>query len=364
MATLLERLFAPFRAKPSPPLLDTYEDANTPNGTSSSDPASVTAAPAPDSLRVEGQEKGFEKPYWLDNEDILRDEGVLFGLSESEATEKVEVIRKYFAYLATDSEQALLHQNEQIQELNLFIGQKETYKEALETKISEAEAALSPTARESPLGRIVLGLALSVAMCAANFSLIDFTLRPAFGGSPLIPLGVFLAGMFNLFGRYSLFHQTESRFSPRILLEEVGMPLAAAFFVFVHAWAAQPPLVAFSLFVFVFFIFLFAGKLLLSTVSLLGKELPLYFTGRRQRKENKANLIKWEEEVKQLTQEINELRVERWKLVHQQTQTESTRDKLYAQRDTLIHLFESEFSLARRMKHLLTSKELRTIQGQ
>ena len=41
-------------------------------------------------------------PYWLEDEDTLRDEGVLFGLSESDPTEKTDIIHKYFSHLAAE----------------------------------------------------------------------------------------------------------------------------------------------------------------------------------------------------------------------------------------------------------------------
>ena len=360
MASFFERLLAPFRAATAQPL-HPYDspEAEAPGST-----VEGTGFSAEQDVAATQAEQTFEQPYWLENEDILRDEGVLFGLSESDSTEKVAVIRNYFAYLATDYEQDILHQNERIQEQNLFIGQKEALKAVLEAKISQAEEALAPVAKESHLVRIVVGLLLAIAMCVGNYMLIDHTLKPSFATSPLIALGVFMAGMFNLFGRYSLFHEPDLQLNARRLLEEVGMPFAAALFVFVQAWMTQPLPVALALLVFVFFVFLFAGKLLLSTLSLLGKELPDHLLRSRLRKENKRNILKWEEEVQALTEEIDELRVARWKLLHQQAQTESLRDKLYAQRDARIQAFESEFSLARRMKHLLTTQELRTINGQ
>ena len=38
----------------------------------------------------------FNKFYWIENIGILRDEGIIFGLSNSPITEKIESINKYF----------------------------------------------------------------------------------------------------------------------------------------------------------------------------------------------------------------------------------------------------------------------------
>ena len=72
-------------------------------------------------------------PYWLDDEDTLRDEGVLFGLSESDPNEKTDIIQKYFSNLAAGHIAVVEEQNERIQELNLFIGQKNNRIEELLT---------------------------------------------------------------------------------------------------------------------------------------------------------------------------------------------------------------------------------------
>ena len=118
-------------------------------------------------------------------------------------------------------------------------------------------------------------------MCIGNYYLIEETLHPTFASSSLVALGVFLAGMFNLFGRISLFHDPESHVSWQRLLEEVGMPFAAALFVFAQAWQTQSEWQACALFVFVFFLFLLAGKLFLSNTTLLRNDLRVWLTNRR-----------------------------------------------------------------------------------
>ena len=40
----------------------------------------------------------MEWPSWLEDETLLRDEGVIFGLSESKSEEKVAIIRNYFIH--------------------------------------------------------------------------------------------------------------------------------------------------------------------------------------------------------------------------------------------------------------------------
>jgi hypothetical protein len=299
-------------------------------------------------------------PHWLEDEDTLRDEGVLFGLSESESTEKTDIIHKYFSHLTAELSGEIEQRNEKIQELNLFIGQKTNRIETLSERLS---AHINPhLISEHHLPRTLIGLALSVAMCVGNFYLIRESLKPSFADSSWIALGVFLAGMFNLFGRMSLFHDTESKVSWRSLLEEVGMPFASALFVFAQVAQHQSWLQAITLFVFVFFLFLFAGKLVLSNVTVLRNDLKLWLGSISDRKDASENAANWESEVVRIQEEIDELRVRKWQVLRELAAYESERDRLFAKRDMLIKLFESEFLLARRMKHQLSGRLLNFIQ--
>ncbi len=300
-------------------------------------------------------------PYWLEDEDTLRDEGVLFGLSESDPSEKTDSIHNYFGHLAANHERNIEQQNERVQELNLFIGQKENRIDELQGKLKSVEGVRHEGEHQLP--RTLVGLALSIAMCVGNYYLIEETLSSSFSSSSFVALGVFLAGMFNLFGRISLFHDTDSDVSWRRLLEEVGMPVAASLFVFAQAWQTQSWWQATALFVFVFFLFLFAGKLFLSNITVLRNDLKVWLTTRRDRKEVIDNTQDWEVEIGQLNQEIDGLRVQKWQVLREQGTSESERDRLHARRDMLIKLFESEFYLARKMKGRLSERQLREIRG-
>jgi hypothetical protein len=304
-----------------------------------------------------------ELPYWIEDEDTLRDEGVLFGLSESDPNEKVDIIRSYFAHQSADFESEVEQQNERVQELNLFIGQKEGRIEEIKGKILAQENGTGVSG-EHNLPRTLVGLVLSVSMCIGNYFLIEETLRADFTNSSYVALGVFLAGMFNLFGRVSLFHDSDSNISCRRLLEEVGMPFAAALFVFAQAWSVQPWWKAVTLFVFVFFLFLFAGKLFLSNITLLRNDLRTWLGSLRNQKDTSVNSVSWEEETVRLREEIDELRVKKWQVLKEQSVAETSRDRIYAKRDMLIKLFESEFYLARRMRGRLSARELREINGE
>jgi hypothetical protein len=299
----------------------------------------------------------IEWPAWLQDEAMLRDEGVVFGLSSSNVEEKVSIIRNYFAHQTADLQKAVDRFAEKLQELNLFIEQKENRINELKQKTQEWEAKSAEGEHQLP--RTIVGLVFSIAMCVGNYFLIEDTLRPLYPNSPWIAIGVFLAGMFNLFGRVSLFHDTESNVSWRRLLEEIGMPLAAAIFVFVQALQSQTPIRAVALLIFVFFLFLFAGKLLLSNITVLRNDLRIWLTGNKLHRERNNKTENWDEEINDLTLKIDELRVQKWQIVPEMNRAEAELDRLNARRDALIKLFESEFNLARQLRERLTERQLR-----
>ncbi|ACT94458.1 hypothetical protein [Dyadobacter fermentans] len=315
--------------------------------------------PAPFPPMQEPQKVEVPIPYWLEDEDTLRDEGVLFGLSESDPNEKTDIIHKYFSNLAASHIADIEQHNERIQELNLFIGQKQNRIDELQERLK------NPGARsegEHHLPRTLIGITLCAAMCVGNFFLIRESLKPAFADNSWIALGVFLAGMFSLFGRISLFHDTESKVTWKSLLEEIGLPFAAALFVFANVITYQTWWQAFALFVFVFFLFLFAGKLLLSNITVLRNDLQVWLNIRRDRHDFVENNYNWESECQTMQEEMDELRVKKWQVLREQSHAETERDRLFAKRDMLIKLFESEFYLARRMKNELTTRQLNLIQ--
>jgi hypothetical protein len=301
----------------------------------------------------------MEWPSWLEDETLLRDEGVIFGLSESKSEEIVAIIRNYFVHQTADVELEVERHGEKIQELNLFIEQKENRINELKEKAHELEKRMNEGEHQLP--RTIVGLTFSIAMCIGNYFLIADTLQPLYSSSQWIAVGIFLAGMFNLFGRVSLFHDTDSSVSRRRLLEEIGMPFAAALFVFVQALEKQTVLRAGALFVFVFFLFLFAGKLLLSNITVLRNDLRVWLAGTDLKKEKTTKTDSWEEETLRLNKEIDELRVQKWQIIPHLNRAEAELARLNARREALTKMFESEFNLARQLRERLTERQVREI---
>lgn len=292
-------------------------------------------------------------PDWLTDEENLRDEGVMFGLSDAGPDGKIAEIRSLFNQQATPLEGRIQEHTEKIDELNGLIEQRENLITSLR---DQTNALRDKNPAPNNLMRTVISLLLSVLMCIGNFYLIDETLRPAFPNR-WIGVGVFLAGMFNLFGRTSFFYETDTRLSGRRLVEEIGLPFAASVFVLVQAWQTQSAGEAIALGVFVFFLFLLAGKLLLSTLTTLQTDIDNIQTNRELIINKEKKLPVWEAQLSQLAREADAIRTQKWSIVTALTQTEADLTRLNARRDGLVNLFLSEFELARSVRDQLTQQQ-------
>lgn len=298
-------------------------------------------------------------PHWLSSEDALRDEGVIFGLSDSEAEEKITVIKSFFKHQTADIEKEVERFSEKIGELNLFIEQKENRIVALKNKSDNLETAQP---QDHNLLRTTVGLLLAVGMCVGNYFLIDSSLTPNFPQNhPFIAVGILLAGMFNLFGKVSFFHEKNTSVSWRQITEEIGLPLMAAFFVFTQSIDNQTLLRSISLFGFVFFLFLFTGKLVLSNLSVIKSDATIWQKNVRLKRDKTKLKEKWDEEIFNLEKEIDDLRIEKWQILPDLNQAEASLERYTSKRDSLIKLFESEFRLARSYRDKLSAKQVKTI---
>ncbi|WP_046573737.1 hypothetical protein [Spirosoma radiotolerans] len=292
-------------------------------------------------------------PAWLADEDSLRDEGVLFGLSEARPDGKVAQIRAFFARQTAPFDEMVDESTERIGELNLFIEQRENRITTLRDQINEL---LAREPRPNNLIRTVVSLVLSLGVCVCNFYLIDETLRPLFPNR-LIAVGVFLAGMFNLFSRTSFLYEDGPQLSVRRILAETGLPLAASVFVLVQALQSQSTGQAIALFSFVFFLFLLAGNLFLSNLVALQTALANIDANRQSIQTKAQRLPGWQAEIDRLNQEVDTLRIQKWPLVTALNHTQAQITQLNTRRDELVNLFVSEFELARSLRDRLSEQQ-------
>ncbi|GAB3014380.1 hypothetical protein GCM10027185_06890 [Spirosoma pulveris] len=296
-------------------------------------------------------------PGWLADTDALRDEGVLFGLSNARPDEKIAQIRAYFTRQIAPLDESIDEQSEKIGELNLFIEQRENRILSLRDQLTDLRESQP---KHTNLIRTAVSLLLSIGICISNFYLIDETLNPVFPNR-WIAVGIFLAGMFNLFGRSSFFYEEGVAVTARRLLTEIGLPFAASFFILTQALQTQPVGQAIALFIFILFLFLLAGSLLLSNVSTLQTDLTITKANRLLALNKTQNIPAWEAEIDRLTREVDTIRTQKWPIVTTLSHTQAQRSRLNTQRDEFVNLFLSEFELARSLRDRLTEQQRKSM---
>ncbi|NBA86580.1 hypothetical protein GVN16_12455 [Emticicia sp. CRIBPO] len=298
-------------------------------------------------------------PYWLSNEDALKDEGVIFGLSNANPDEKINIINSFFIHQTAELEKNKEQLYERISELNLSIEQNQTKIEEFKGKMDQLE---NKAMVDHNLARTVAGLVLSLGMCIGNYFLISRNIQVGFPENyQWISVGVFLAGMFNLYNPTSVFHSKDSGMTWKSALEEFGIPLAASFFVFVQVYESQPLLKSLALFGFIFFLFLFSGKILLGNITVLKADISKWLSNRNTKNDQNSKVEYWDSQIKSLHDQIDQLRVEKWKIIPDLNKTEARLEKYKAKRDSLIHVFQSEFLLARGYKANLNPAQIKKI---
>ena len=298
--------------------------------------------------------------YWIENEGLLRDEGVLFGLSgmNGESSSKLDAIRSYYGEQIarlTGEHEALQKRRDALRSKKSDI---EKQIEELRGSIREPEiegiegANRSGVARHN-LVRYVLGFALSTVICGANFFLVHELLSPHFGEPFWVAVGVFAAGLFALYSPASMLFisnemQQEGRGAAelwKMQLIEFGMPIAASSFVVIWSVETLTVVQSVGLFIYLTMVFLAGGKLLLSTLPQLALVLRVLRRDWKVWRFRRAA----RKEIEELKTALDALS-DREATVDEQEEELDTIEALSEARDTAISTFTSEYELARHAK--------------
>ena len=298
-------------------------------------------------------------PDWLSDDNLLRDEAALLGLSHAPPEEKTSLIRLYFKQQTIQLEREREELGEKIGELNLRIEQKTNRIEELRLKISRLETA-QPDG-EPHFFKTATGLIACLGLLIGTYFLILETLQPHFEESRLISLGVFLAGFLGLYSRATSPIETTTPISVGQLLADAGLSFSASFFVFIYAFQTQPILPPLGLFLFLFFLFLSVGKLIPGLLTALQNDFRYQNQEKNLKNERKLKTVAWENEINLLTISVDAIRVQKWQLLPPLNRVESELSRINTRRDLLIQLFENEFNLARSLRDRLSEQQIRAI---
>lgn len=305
-----------------------------------------------------------EKFAWIIDENLLRDEGVIYGISDSEPQEKIETIRFYFEERISEKRVALELAEEEIDRARQAL---EEGREAL-LKLRQQLKTLTTEyqVKEHAFYRTAAGLAIYGAIVGFNFWLVYDHLAPHWQHPWLVTAGVYFFGSLSLFNKDSFVYSGELKPTPgsypwRLWAEEFVIPLAATLFILCWSDSGLGWLRLSATFLVIYLLFVFAGK------ALLGQLLKVPAEFRILQQNRVASRFRGYEQVL-AKKEIADAEARLLALTDKVAAAETTRGEhlkalelLKREQETRIAYFMSEFSLARATRNSLSSRQLATI---
>lgn len=299
---------------------------------------------------------------WILNEDLLRDEGVIYGLTDSNVEQKTSaIVHFYDIQIEVEKARADALENEAARIYEAI----ETLEKRL-VQLQEDLATLSSSAHfsahhffRSALGVSAYGLACGLVYLAV----LEWT-GPLWQAPAAVTAGVYIFGALSLFNKQSILYQKDEEQIPlqrerwKIIVEEFIIPLAAA--AFIISWRAKPAapeqIVAFGLLLYL--LFLFGGKGFMSSLFLLKADIIVLYNDFLKNKWRR-NQIK---QIKEVIQAEKKAKLDCHldllsTYVHTQEIDKSVR-KLEATKNAKIAYFLSEYELAKSARNYMTNEQM------
>ena len=256
----------------------------------------VISVPLEEQEDTNSEEITYNAFEWILDDDLLRDEGVYFGLTNSPSVEKTKVIEKFFEQQIEAVEAEISIEDEKKSELS-----KE--KESLSKKLKEYDTTIEKLSLHSDIKshnfyRSTFGFIFFLSILIANFFLIYDWLKPEWSYPLLTALGLYGFGMLSMFNLQGvLFTHEEVNFGKplsrekwKVYAEEFIVPLIVTSFVLV--WGREDASISETITIglTVLVLFLLCGKSFLSVIPVMIENFKIYKNNRKQIKFDKKEL--------------------------------------------------------------------------
>lgn len=323
------------------------------------DPGNNNGAPVPG-----GDASRLKKDYeWILDENLLRDEGVIYGISDSNHEEKTETIRKFYQEKIAGAQTRERLRREDLQGLLERKSDMEQHLSLLKQEIGELSVRL-PDGPHQFFRLLSLFLAYTV-MVGFTFGAIFEWLGPSWHFPMLVCVGVYVFGGLSLFHRASILYDADQtvfaqgeRERWKAYLEEFGIPFTAVVFIVFWGSGGHSLVRTLSFGVMLYALFLFSGKGFLKALFALIQEFRQVRDSRLKRQyrkkllEEKALKVQQtEQDLSDLGNEVDRLKTEIASLLGEAKQWEE-------EAETKVAYFLSEFALARATKDSLSADQL------
>jgi hypothetical protein len=318
-------------------------------------PEAAQSATGNDPMQVRQHVHGEEDPnyyFWLKNDGLLRDEGVLFGMASDDPAPKLDVIRAYFNEKGSILQKKIAFLDQNIEILRL---KKEKEEEQLKDKDKEVNQIQEKTyVPVNPLGKYALFL-IFICIAVLNFLLIKNHLEPVWRDMALLlSAGIYLFGMITVYQDKSILFNhngdagtnSEKPEKWKLWLQEFGVPCAVVVFIGSTTYRVYDPSYQFGVLFMEAIFFLLFGKGIMRQYQQLFEVRRNNLLLKIEKLKNEKKLQELEGKVqdgqKQLSHletELNRMHLDRQKQVENLSEVEQ-------KRETACRLFLSEFFLA------------------
>jgi hypothetical protein len=306
---------------------------------------------------VENREESFDSAdfsyTWLKDENLLRDEGVYFGLTTESPDSKLNTIDHYFEELIARLEQSINNVEEEKARIDHLISTTRQERSSLQKELERisTEYHLSP----NPFWRNAFSIGVYSLVVVLNFWLVFELFGDKWVNSIPVTVGIYLLGLLVSFGKkpWILYRKnpeaTESDEAEvwKSVLEELGVPLAVALFILFWSFENLSAWESVSLFIILLILFLYAGKGLMAYIQEIPQAYKTLLENRQKNEFRKERIIEVKELIRSLQTKIN-AEEEGLKNILQERYSQSMELKfLRKKKETMKAYFLSEFHLAK-----------------
>jgi len=208
---------------------------------------------------------------WILDENLLRDEGIMYGLSGSDFSDRLATIDLYFQEQIASRETEMLLKRQTKTDLVNIIEEKE---EIITSRKSEIEKLYTnPVERAHQFYPAIFRFFCFALIIACSGIGVYQWLEPYWQHPLLVTIGVYVFGALSLYHQDSILYKSKKEISEsgrelwKILLEEFAIPLIATLFIIIWGTGDTPIWKAIIFGLLIFSVFLFSGKALLGSMS-------------------------------------------------------------------------------------------------
>lgn len=308
---------------------------------------------------------------WITDKNLLRDEGVYFGLSDSDQipAEKVDTIRQFFQERIKALETNCASKRNSAAETKQRVERTEANIEAQKVSIQQLKDTF--VVNDHDFWRHAIGVIIYIIVLIFNFGLIYSWLTSANIQSPIsTTLGVYLFGSLSLFSQFSLLYHSNKQVLEtegherepwKVYLEEFGIPLIASAYISLKGASSHGSIETIVFFLLIYSLFLFAGKGFLTQLVKAKKEWTKMAGNYIGKRALHRQIVTIEDKIQQNELELEKINNTLQSIQEQILEDEKSIAMIYEQKETNVLLFLSEYELAKSARQTLNRKQISQI---